>query len=202
MLATTLMVLFLLCTLLFGFVLLIRMSLLVVTVHGESMAPTLQHGDRILMLRRFLAGRLRKGQIVLLIQPGSDSREHATSDELVATPLVKRVVALAHESFEASVNHDIVAMGRWEQDPEPMVPQQQRWQIPENHVFVCGDNYEASFDSRSFGPLPVQQIQGIMLKRLTPAADVASLQPLVPFELLHPSMPIYAEYDETQARRK
>src|SRR4051812_32445848 len=74
--------------------LLLRTSLLVVTVQGDSMAPTLHQGNRVLVLRRWLAGRPRKGQIVVVVPPGEVS---------MSSPrfYMKRVVATAGECFSA-----------------------------------------------------------------------------------------------------
>ena len=38
----------------------------------------------------------------------------------------------------------------------------QPWQtVPEGHVLVCGDHRSESLDSRAFGPVPVESIEGI-----------------------------------------
>lgn len=36
----------------------------------------------------------------------------------------------------------------------------QRWRVPEGHVFVVGDNWANSWDSRDFGPLPIELVYG------------------------------------------
>jgi signal peptidase I len=43
-----------------------RTCLLVITVINQSMVPTLEAGDRVLVLRKHLIPRLRKGQIVVV----------------------------------------------------------------------------------------------------------------------------------------
>lgn len=70
----------------------LRRSRLVVTVSGDSMAPTLRSGDRVLA-RRIRSEHLRTGQIVVL------RRQHRARDGTVGGhPLiVKRVAAVSGE---------------------------------------------------------------------------------------------------------
>lgn len=166
MLATTLLVLLLLCALPTGLIFLLRSALLVIVIHGESMAPTLRQGDRILVLRRFLAGRLRKGQMVIITMPG-EQEGLSRAPDTAQRYYVKRAVALAGESFTAtgsalSYSEHIFSMEGQEK--------LQSWLIPAGHVFVCGDNRQGSIDSRMWGPLPLRNIVGVMLMKLSPLA--------------------------------
>lgn len=127
--------------------LLLHTGFLVITVHGQSMSPTLRHGDRILVVRRWLAGRPRTGQVVVFAI--------AEAPDLCHDCYVKRVTAVAGETVAA---------------PWPL-PEGQQWQIPGRHLFVCGDNREASIDSRVWGPLPLRYLRGRMIIKLPPGRD-------------------------------
>ena len=97
---------------------------------------------------------------------------------------VKRVAAVAGETIEVKrdgvyVNgqrvlggmlgkhRDIQAQrpasdGRmWAQEGSP-------FEVPRGHVFVLGDNIDRSFDSRFFGPVPMEDIVGKAYKRYWP----------------------------------
>jgi signal peptidase I len=151
-------------------VFLLRQSLCQVTVVGTSMMPLLAPGDRVLVLRWYSPNRLQEGQVVVL----TPSRRHRRSDPLQSPWYVKRIVATGGQTFtqetapyphaqmdENRGHHARVdEAGRWS------------WHIPAGHVFVCGDNREQSIDSRAWGPLPVDQIIGIVLTKL-PATSVA-----------------------------
>lgn len=166
MLATTLLVLLLLCALPTGLILLLRSALLVIVIHGESMAPTLRQGDRILVLRRFLARRLRKGQVVIITLPDDQEGLNSALDSAQGY-YVKRAVALAGESFTAIVSALPRSKHIFSREGQENL---QSWLIPAGHVFVCGDNRQGSIDSRTWGPLPLRNIAGVMLMKLSPVA--------------------------------
>ncbi|WP_239152806.1 S26 family signal peptidase [Virgisporangium aurantiacum] len=67
---------------------LVRKALIVVTVDGYSMSPTLAPGDRVLALRRTFGGRPRRNAIVVTRPP----------DRMPGQLLIKRVVALAGDA--------------------------------------------------------------------------------------------------------
>lgn len=176
--------------------LLLRTGLLVITIQGQSMSPTLEPGDRILLVRRWLAGRLRKGQVVMVTLDAASDKPGDSSERWEASYYVKRVVATAGETFSAV----LYANAFWEIVPGETVPasrirpaqspsQVEHWQIPEDHVFVCGDHWEGSIDSRSWGPLPLSSVLGIMVMKLSPSISPSSVSGFLPGESLsHPSL--------------
>jgi len=143
---------------------LLRKSLCLVTVVGASMTPQLVHGDRVLVFRWYPTSRLRQDQVVVL----TTSSKHYMKDSVHGTWYVKRIVAMGGETYtqdtapypDAQIDERIQnkaqvdESGRWS------------WHVPPGNVFVCGDNRERSIDSRMWGPIPVDQIIGIVLFKL------------------------------------
>jgi signal peptidase I len=121
-------------------------------VYGQSMEPNLRENQRLVIEK--VAYRLhgpRRGDVIVLHDP-------AGSSEL----LIKRVVALAGERVTIAQGHvyvDGVALN------EPYLTQatdgpERSWTVPPLSVFVLGDNRAASRDSRSFGPVRIDEIVG------------------------------------------
>lgn len=121
-------------------------------VYGQSMEPTL-HTDQRLIVEKIsyhLHGP-RRGDIVVLKMP-----QH--SEEL----LIKRVIGLPGEKVEI---HDgkVYIDGVPLDEPYLTQPTQGYMPavtVPPLHVFVLGDNRMASNDSRTFGPVPIDNIVG------------------------------------------
>lgn len=137
----------------------IRTLLIVITVQGQSMAPTLEDGDRVLALRPLRRRWIQKGQIVLFKQADLDEE----ADVSFLSVHIKRVVALSGEQYHSSVNplgYNEYVTGEG---------QAYIWHIPQDYLFVCGDNREQSIDSRNWGPLPLRNVRGIVVKKLAPS---------------------------------
>ncbi|OQA45775.1 MAG: Signal peptidase IB [Chloroflexi bacterium ADurb.Bin325] len=136
-------------------------------VYGQSMEPSLHTNERLVIEK--LSYRFhgpRRGDVVVLHDPGG-------SPEL----LIKRVVGLPGERVT-------VADGRVFIDgaplDEPYLDQDtlgrgRSWIVPPLHIFVMGDNRSASRDSRSFGPVPMDQIVGRALVRYWPLNEIGLL---------------------------
>lgn len=135
-------------------------------VYGQSMEPNL-HTDMRLVVEK-VSYRLhppQRGDIVVLrLRPG---------EEL----LIKRVIGLPGE--EVSVHDGKVYINGTPLD-EPYLDQETRGNlaprvVPPLHAFVMGDNRRASNDSRSFGPVHLDNIVGRAWFSYWPPSDVGTL---------------------------
>jgi signal peptidase I len=121
-------------------------------VYGQSMEPNL-HSDQRLIVEKLSYNfhEPRRGDIVVLKVPNAGSGL-----------LIKRVVGLAGEKIEIKGGKVYINDQPLE---EPYISQQPQRDmeavvVPPGHVFVLGDNRGFSNDSRSFGPVPLDNIVG------------------------------------------
>jgi signal peptidase I len=129
-----------------------RRRLLVVSVDGQSMEPTLYEGDRLLVRRRGLR-HLRRGDMVILRPPHLYPREVGDGRwrEAAGGTHVKRVAALPGHPMPSGVAH-----------PSPVVPAES--------VVVLSDNAARGVDSRHWGPYPADGLVGVVVRRMTATA--------------------------------
>jgi signal peptidase I len=163
-------------------VLALAVALLTTRVHGVSMSPALRDGDALLLDRvgvRYRGPQL--GDVVVTSEPGGGS-------------FVKRVIAVPGDAVEidASGPRPVVLLqpgggGPWRRLVEPYVgatwtrrefccdarglavggtPRPLR--VPPGHVFLLGDNRDASTDSRRYGLFSTDQIVGRAVVRWWP----------------------------------
>jgi nickel-type superoxide dismutase maturation protease len=71
-----------------------RLALHVVGVHGDSMTPTFRHGDQLLVLRRWFRRRLRVGDVVVCLPPPG-----VVITDAATQLMVKRVAAMPDGRF-------------------------------------------------------------------------------------------------------
>lgn len=127
------------------------------TIAGESMEPALHDGERVLVNK--LVYRLhdpRRGDVVVI-----------GGDDVWGDRLIKRVVGLPGETVE--IRGDIVRVdgrrvdiGSSSADRRDVADRAPRveYRVGADEVLVLGDNRAASRDSRSFGPVPLDDIIG------------------------------------------
>jgi signal peptidase I len=129
--------------------------------HGNSMSPTLHDGDALLIEK--VSHHLHDpavGEIVVATAPDDGGS------------VVKRVVAVGGDSIGIE---DGVLIRNGRPVPEPYADQTQMdgyfWGpvvVPSGQVFLLGDNRLESHDSRAYGPVSVDAIQGRLLLRVWP----------------------------------
>ncbi len=128
-------------------------------IPSESMLPTLKIGDRLIVDKISFEingiNDLQRGDIVVFDPPAS----FKSKDDI---PLIKRVIGLPGETI--AIKNGIVYINGAPLD-EPYILEKPKndfkpYVIPENNIFLMGDNRNNSSDSRYWGPLPVQNVIG------------------------------------------
>lgn len=154
-------------------------------IPSESMKPTLNVGDRVLVNKlSYDLHDVNRGDIAVFEAPPL-----AQSGDI--KDLVKRVIGLPGETVTAD-GGTVVVDGRRLSEPYlpkgtttsfPDVPPgcgapadgQNGCVVPEGHLFMMGDNREASKDSRVFGPIAESTIVGRVFVRIWPLSDLGFL---------------------------
>lgn len=146
-----------------GVVLLRAFVAVPVRVVSASMEPELGDGDVVLVSRTAPdVEDLERGDLVVFADPRNDRRN------------IKRVIGLPGESV-------VILDGVLHVDDEPV---EEPWidpktvegyftmefDVPEDRVFVLGDNRGNSVDSRDYGSLPQDALEGRVLVGLWPPA--------------------------------
>lgn len=148
-------------------VLLFTFVIRLIGVEGSSMYPTLHDQDKILMSNAFYTPR--KGDIVVL-----------TKQSFLDSPVVKRVIATEGDLVDINFSTmEVLINGKVLEEPytnaetvpplligDMIFPQT----VPENCIFVLGDNRNHSSDSRivSLGMVDTRYILGHVFFRLSP----------------------------------
>jgi signal peptidase I len=132
-------------------------------IPSESMTPTFEVGDLLLLDKLSLRGRpAERGDVVCFHPPPSLV---ALLPELGRGQLccIKRVVAIAGDKVCVRRGR-LFVNGRTPCEPylaaERIGYRLRATRVPEGHVFVLGDNRNASYDSHVWGCLPVELLIG------------------------------------------
>ncbi len=156
------------------------------SVQGDSMLPTLENGNHLLV--NALDHNPECGDIVIINTEhaglyGEDGSIYET--EGLHKVIVKRVIAVAGQTVDMDFSRGIVYLNNWPLD-EPYINSvttapamdpafEYPITIPEGYVFVMGDNRAVSMDSRysDVGLVSLAQIEGQVILRLQPFGTVS-----------------------------
>ncbi len=137
-------------------------------IPSESMLPTIRAGDRLLVDKiTYKFKEIERGDIVVFKPPPSAI---INKDEV----FIKRVIALPGETI--SIKNGVVFINGAPL-AEPYINEEPRKNfgpltIPDNHIFVMGDNRNYSYDSRFWGPLPIDNLIGKAELRYFPLTTI------------------------------
>lgn len=133
-------------------------------VHGSSMYPTLNDGDRVFVVPYRGNTSVDRGDVVVLKGVGN-------TDEM----LIKRAVALPGDKVTIGDGKVIVNDRYVHRNTNRTSNQPQSQLVPDRMLFVMGDNEGHSYDSRTFGPIPENRVVGKAMFIFWPPGDFKKL---------------------------
>ena len=155
-----------------GIVLVFVFFVRVITVDGDSMLPTLQNNDRLVLLSNLWYSSPERGDVVVARIP-----------EFSSEPIVKRVIAVEGDVIDIDFVSGIVSVNG-EQLQENYIRELTLrhfgsegvsfpLEIQQGHVFLMGDNRNDSYDSRyePIGQVDCRYILGKVIFLAIPGAD-------------------------------
>lgn len=137
-----------------------------INVSGESMLPTLQEGELLLVNKtKHTGGNLQYGDIVIVKNPGSDIQ------------IVKRVIGKTGDTVEIQ-GGTLYVNGQPQSEPY-LYPEafgdMRPVTVAKGSIFVMGDNRNHSSDSREIGCIPDEKIVGTAMCVLFPFDQARNL---------------------------
>ncbi|NSW91305.1 MAG: signal peptidase I [Firmicutes bacterium] len=138
-------------------------------VDGNSMLPTLNHGDQLIVEKISpRIDKLKRGDLVTVYIP-----EYLEKGK---DYVVKRVVAIGNDTVEIKNGKLFVNGEEVKEDyingseTQEVNPEYSSLTVPEDCVYILGDNRlpHASLDSRSIGPVKKKRITGKVILRYYP----------------------------------
>jgi signal peptidase I len=154
-------------------------------IPSASMEPTLKKDDRVLVNKlSYRLHDINRGDVVVFERP---PQETATDIE----DLIKRVVGLPGDVVTV-VDGSVYVDGKELSEPyladgttteldgvvtgcEPPPDAAPGCVVPEDHIFVMGDNRDFSLDSRVFGPIDEDLVVGRAFVQIWPVGDIGGL---------------------------
>lgn len=122
-----------------------------IRVDGSSMEPTLSSGEFVVVNKMaYKFGTPKISDVVVFHFPRDPQQEY-----------IKRVIGLPGDRVVVSDGQVYVNDVKLQEDYIASAPQyEDQWIVPEDAIFVLGDNRNNSSDSHNWGPVPMNYVVG------------------------------------------
>lgn len=165
-------------------------------VRQGSMTPTILNGERVLINRtvRTFKLPLYRGDIITFERPVGHNDGKAYYDdgegflyflghdvfETAKISYIKRVIGLEGDHVlikngKVYVNSEKLNEVYLDGVETPITGDYYDIVVPEGYVFVMGDNRDGSSDSREFGCIPIEKVEGRVKTRLLPISKFGKI---------------------------
>ncbi len=160
-------------------------------IPSESMLPTIEVNDRVMVNKlAFTWGEPHRGEIVVFRDPREVEQQISFPEAVIRSvleavgirtrgrdDLIKRVIGLPGDMVEVKDNSVFINGERLDEPylPEVFMDDEPPIKVADDEVFVMGDNRSASFDSRRFGPVPLDDLVGRAFVTIWPPSHFGSL---------------------------
>ncbi|MGE3619465.1 MAG: signal peptidase I [Acidimicrobiia bacterium] len=141
-------------------------------IPSESMLPTLEKGDRVLVNKlSYDLHDIHRGDVVVFERPPNQPKDDIKD-------LIKRVIGIPGDVVES---RDGIVYVNDRQLDEPYLPDGTRTDnlprqtVPQGHILVLGDNRGASTDSRIFGAIDEDLVVGRAFVKIWPPGRLGGL---------------------------
>lgn len=162
-------------------------------IPSASMYPTLEVGDRVIVVKAFFdPDSLHRGDVVVFIDPAqrgrpddrsfprkvADGIAEAIGGDGHNRHLIKRVVGCPGQLVEGK-SGQIFVDGRRIDETYLQIGVSTSWEgtvkLGPDEIFVMGDNRGASADSRVFGPVKLSEVVGRASLRIWPPSRIGGI---------------------------
>ncbi|NJO19522.1 MAG: signal peptidase I [Spirulinaceae cyanobacterium RM2_2_10] len=140
-------------------------------IPSESMLPTLQVGDRLIVDKIGMRFREPQHGDVIVFSPPDGAIECNPNQQLpIREAYIKRTIGLPGDTIEVANgivyrNDEPLEEGYITEPPQYELP---LLVVPADSYFVMGDNRNASCDSHVWGPVPAENLIGEAVLRIWP----------------------------------
>ncbi len=160
-------------------------------IPSQSMHPTLQVGDRVMVSKvSYLFGEPGRGDVVVFSPPGriepdrnlpeivwNEVREAFGWYDISEADLIKRIIATGGDHLEIR-GDEVWLNGELLDEPylgSNSAEQHFTVEVEEDYLFVMGDNRSRSSDSRAFGVVHQDKVVGKAVFRIWPLGRLGGI---------------------------